>query len=151
MSALRVPDTGDAFATGGTCRAVDGPGDRGASTRRVRRFAMTKGERASALAEWHGLLLEYLVDAEGGLLDQIAGDAALGPGTQVLSPCCSRIDAVTRRHRCCPRSDVVSAVESAVRHEFWSDKVSFAVVQLGGVIGRRQVTDAYSCSTRPPS
>jgi len=39
--------------------------------------------------------------------------------------------------------DVVSAVESADRHEFWSDSVSFADVQLGGVIGHRQVTDAY--------
>jgi uncharacterized protein len=39
--------------------------------------------------------------------------------------------------------DVVSAVENADRHEFWPDSVSFADVEIGGVIGHRQVTDAY--------
>ena len=39
--------------------------------------------------------------------------------------------------------DVVSAVEGAERHEFWSDSVSFADVQFDGVVGHRQVTDAY--------
>jgi uncharacterized protein len=39
--------------------------------------------------------------------------------------------------------DVVSAVESANRHEFWPDSVSFAGVEIGGVVGHRQVTDAY--------
>ncbi|HJT94683.1 MAG TPA: TA system VapC family ribonuclease toxin [Mycobacterium sp.] len=39
--------------------------------------------------------------------------------------------------------DVVSAVESASRHEFWLDGVSFAEVELAGVVGHRQVTDAY--------
>jgi toxin-antitoxin system PIN domain toxin len=39
--------------------------------------------------------------------------------------------------------DVVGAVESADRHEFWPDSVSFADVQMGGVVGHRQVTDAY--------
>jgi toxin-antitoxin system PIN domain toxin len=39
--------------------------------------------------------------------------------------------------------EVVSAVESANRHEFWPDTVSFAGVELGGVVGHRQVTDAY--------
>ena len=39
--------------------------------------------------------------------------------------------------------DVVSAVESVDRHEFWSDSVSFADVEFGGVVGHRQVTDAY--------
>jgi uncharacterized protein len=39
--------------------------------------------------------------------------------------------------------DVVSAVESASRHEFWPDSVSFAEVEMGGVVGHRQVTDAY--------
>jgi uncharacterized protein len=39
--------------------------------------------------------------------------------------------------------DVVSAVESAPRHEFWPDAVSFAEVQCDGVVGHRQVTDAY--------
>jgi uncharacterized protein len=39
--------------------------------------------------------------------------------------------------------DVISAVEGANRHEFWPDSVSFADVEVGGVVGHRQVTDAY--------
>ena len=38
---------------------------------------------------------------------------------------------------------VVSAIEEANRHEFWPDGVSFTDVEVGGVIGHRQVTDAY--------
>jgi len=39
--------------------------------------------------------------------------------------------------------DVVSAIETANRHEFWPDIVSFVEVEVSGVIGHRQVTDAY--------
>lgn len=39
--------------------------------------------------------------------------------------------------------DVVTAVENANGHEFWPDTVSFADVEVGGVVGHRQVTDAY--------
>ena len=39
--------------------------------------------------------------------------------------------------------EVVSAVENANGHEFWSDAVSFADVEVRGVVGHRQVTDAY--------
>ena len=39
--------------------------------------------------------------------------------------------------------DIVSAIEKANRHEFWPDSVSFADVEVGGVVGHRQVTDAY--------
>lgn len=39
--------------------------------------------------------------------------------------------------------EVVGAVSGNERHEFWSDRISFTDVRLGGVIGRRQVTDAY--------
>jgi toxin-antitoxin system PIN domain toxin len=39
--------------------------------------------------------------------------------------------------------DVVSAVGSANRHEFRPDSISVAEVELGGVVGHRQVTDAY--------
>jgi toxin-antitoxin system PIN domain toxin len=39
--------------------------------------------------------------------------------------------------------DIVNAVERADRHEFWHDHVSFADVDIGGVVGHRQVTDAY--------
>jgi len=39
--------------------------------------------------------------------------------------------------------EVISAVSSSQCHEFWPDSVSFADVLLSGVIGHRQVTDAY--------
>lgn len=39
--------------------------------------------------------------------------------------------------------DVVSAIATDPRHEFWPDSISFADVNLAGVIGHRQVTDAY--------
>ena len=39
--------------------------------------------------------------------------------------------------------DVIRGLEDAARHEFWSASVSFAEVELDGVIGHRQVTDAY--------
>jgi uncharacterized protein len=39
--------------------------------------------------------------------------------------------------------DVVSAIEKSNRHEFWPDSVSFTDVAVSGVIGHRQVTDAY--------
>lgn len=39
--------------------------------------------------------------------------------------------------------DVVSAVQCTSRHEFWPDALSFAGVEVAGVVGHRQVTDAY--------
>lgn len=39
--------------------------------------------------------------------------------------------------------EVLVAIQASDRHEFWSDAVSFSDVRLGGVIGHRQVTDAY--------
>lgn len=39
--------------------------------------------------------------------------------------------------------DVISAIEKSNRHEFWPDSISFTDVEVGGVIGHRQVTDAY--------
>lgn len=39
--------------------------------------------------------------------------------------------------------DVIRAMENAPRHEFWPDSVSFADVEIAGVVGHRQVTDAY--------
>lgn len=39
--------------------------------------------------------------------------------------------------------EVVSAVQTVPRHEFWPDSVPFVDVRLDGVIGHRQVTDAY--------
>jgi toxin-antitoxin system PIN domain toxin len=38
---------------------------------------------------------------------------------------------------------VVSAVAGDPRHEFWPDGISYRDVSLTGVIGHRQVTDAY--------
>lgn len=39
--------------------------------------------------------------------------------------------------------DVVTRIHNVAHHEFWSARVSFADVELGGVVGHRQVTDAY--------
>jgi len=39
--------------------------------------------------------------------------------------------------------DVVNRVGQASRHEFWPDSISFADVEMAGVVGHRQVTDAY--------
>jgi uncharacterized protein len=39
--------------------------------------------------------------------------------------------------------DVVGAIEKAKRHEFWPDNLSFTDVAVGGLLGHRQVTDAY--------
>jgi hypothetical protein len=80
---LRVPDTWESFAEQ-YVRVLDRLCDRGASTRQVRRSVGTEQERASALAEWHGVLLKNLVDTEGGLLDRIAGHAALGGPEQTF-------------------------------------------------------------------
>jgi toxin-antitoxin system PIN domain toxin len=43
-------------------------------------------------------------------------------------------------------SEALRSLEGVVshrRHEFWPDEVSYTSVPLGGVIGHRQVTDAY--------
>ncbi|MDL5156518.1 TA system VapC family ribonuclease toxin [Actinomycetospora termitidis] len=47
-----------------------------------------------------------------------------------------RLDAATAR-------SVLRAVHQDPRHEFWGDDLSFLDVRLDGVIGHRQVTDAY--------
>lgn len=39
--------------------------------------------------------------------------------------------------------DVINAFESVTRHEFWPDSGSFVDVALDGVVGHRQVTEAY--------
>ncbi len=39
--------------------------------------------------------------------------------------------------------EVVSAIQGVERHKFWPDSVTFADVEVGGVVGHRQVTDAY--------
>ncbi|GJJ22522.1 MULTISPECIES: TA system VapC family ribonuclease toxin [Mycolicibacterium] len=46
-------------------------------------------------------------------------------------------------HTASAAREVVSAVEAVDRHEFWPDSVSFVDVRLDGVMGHRQVTDAY--------
>jgi toxin-antitoxin system PIN domain toxin len=40
-------------------------------------------------------------------------------------------------------TEFVGAVSRDPRHEFWPDSLSFTDVTLTGVIGHRQVTDAY--------
>jgi len=74
---LRVADTWEGFAERYT-RALDELGERSASQRHGMH------DRAGALAEWHGLLLENLVDSEGGPLDTIAGHGALGGPEQMF-------------------------------------------------------------------
>ncbi|HUH71733.1 MAG TPA: TA system VapC family ribonuclease toxin [Mycobacterium sp.] len=39
--------------------------------------------------------------------------------------------------------EVITAIAVDPRHEFWPNSVSFADVNLAGVVGHRQVTDAY--------
>jgi toxin-antitoxin system PIN domain toxin len=39
--------------------------------------------------------------------------------------------------------DLLEQITSSDRHEFWPDEVAYAEVQFDGVIGHRQVTDAY--------
>ena len=38
---------------------------------------------------------------------------------------------------------VIAALGEHPRHEFWADSVSYREVPLRGIIGHRQVTDAY--------
>ncbi len=38
---------------------------------------------------------------------------------------------------------VITAIGKLDRHEFWPDHIPFADVEIGGVVGHRQVTDAY--------
>jgi len=77
---LRIADTWERFAEA-YLRALDD-----APTASARRAGRDTVERAGALAEWHSLLLDNLEDAEGGVLDGIAGHAALGgPEQKFLS------------------------------------------------------------------
>jgi uncharacterized protein len=39
--------------------------------------------------------------------------------------------------------ELLKEVSSAPRHEFWSDKVSYSDIPVTGIVGHRQVTDAY--------
>ena len=39
--------------------------------------------------------------------------------------------------------EIINSIANDSRHEFWTDSISFADVELAGVIGHRQVTDEY--------
>lgn len=39
--------------------------------------------------------------------------------------------------------DMINVVSANARHEFWPDNLSYREVMLAGVIGHRQVADAY--------
>lgn len=39
--------------------------------------------------------------------------------------------------------DAVRSLQSASRHEFWPDDQPYGAVDMAGVVGHRQVTDAY--------
>ena len=81
---LRVPDTWERFAEQ-YVRALDGL----SRPRRIDAPSTTfrgpdRAGAASALVEWHDLLLKHLADTEGGLLDSIATHAALGGPEQTF-------------------------------------------------------------------
>jgi len=77
---LRVADTWERFAQA-YLRALDEVSTGGAKS-----SGRAKEERAGELAQWHGLLLENLDDADGGVLDRIVGhDALAGPDQKFLS------------------------------------------------------------------
>lgn len=38
---------------------------------------------------------------------------------------------------------VIAAVTESERHEFWPDTIAYPRVRMAGVVGHRQVTDAY--------
>jgi toxin-antitoxin system PIN domain toxin len=38
---------------------------------------------------------------------------------------------------------IITSISTNPRHQFWPDSVSFTDVELVGVVGHRQVTDAY--------
>jgi len=38
---------------------------------------------------------------------------------------------------------VLSAIQSAPNHEFWPEAINYLTVPTRGIIGHRQVTDAY--------
>lgn len=42
--------------------------------------------------------------------------------------------------------DVVRGLAASDRHEFWVDALGYDQVDLRGVVGHRQVTDAYLCA-----
>ncbi|CAN5207406.1 type II toxin-antitoxin system ribonuclease VapC29 [soil metagenome] len=44
---------------------------------------------------------------------------------------------------CDQATDVLRAITGLPGHEFWPDELSYADVPLPGVLGHRQVTDAY--------
>ncbi len=78
-------------------------------------------------------------DAAAGWLSASDGDFATCPITQgslVRFLLRSGQSAAVAR-------DVINAFADVTRHEFWSDSPSFADVELNGVVGHRQVTDAY--------
>lgn len=74
---LRVADTWEGFAEQ-YLQALDSVGGRGAARNRARSYDDSAAGRASTLAEWHALLLDNILDTEGGLLDRIVSHPALG-------------------------------------------------------------------------
>ena len=50
---------------------------------------------------------------------------------------------VRGRHMAAIAKQIINAIADNPRHEFWPDSLSFGEVELAGVVGHRQVTDAY--------
>lgn len=71
---------------------------------------------------------------------------AVGPGRFVTCPITegSLVRLLIRQGQTAQTAQtVVSALAADPRHRFWPDDISYADVALDGVIGHRQVTDAY--------
>lgn len=77
-----------------------------------------------------------------------AAEAWLAARTEAIATCPitqgSLVRLLIREGQPAPAATaLVSALMAQPRHEFWPDDAAFDVVTLTGVIGHRQVTDAY--------
>jgi uncharacterized protein len=77
-----------------------------------------------------------------------AAEALLAGGTIPFATCSETEGSLVRLHLregACSASvtAVITAVGEHPRHEFWEDDLSYRAVDLCGVVGHRQATDAY--------
>jgi uncharacterized protein len=77
-----------------------------------------------------------------------AAEAWLAAGTEAIATCPitqgSLVRLLIREGQSARAATaLVSALMAQPRHEFWPDEAAFDTVSLTGVIGHRQVTDAY--------
>jgi uncharacterized protein len=83
--------------------------------------------------------------------DHVHHDAAevwLGESDEAIATCPITQGSLVRLllregHAAATAQSVLGELAMDPRHEFWPDSVSFAEVRMDGVVGHRQVTDAY--------